>query len=156
MDVDYQPSNEPAPSINPSTDIFQLDVGGFPSTSTILKVVGSSELANRIAFDVVAPVLSIQRGKVYLGKHFLFSIEEQPLIAQLIFLKNHIVPENFQFFVQWISCIHGMAADIDGRNILFAGSDGAELWFSQVLPKINMDNPMTGVLSTLQLAKIGK
>ena len=157
MDVDQQAfAGSSIDVINSPVDAFSLDVGGYPSASTVVRTVGFDKIKNRCAFDVVEPGLKLKLNSVYLGEHLLFVMHEQPLISQLIFLKSHICPENFAFFIEWVKYIHAMASDKNGRDLLFAGCDNAEIWFGQKLPVIDMKSPIQGVLQTLQLAKIGK
>lgn len=135
----------------------QPEAGGYPTTATLLKVLGEG-VKNRLAFDIINPKLNLINDSVFIYTgttvHELFKMNE-PLISQLIYLKPFLCPENFHFFVQWLKQIHARSSDPLGRNILFAGSDKAEEWFTQQLPSIDMANPLQGALQTLQFAKMG-
>lgn len=158
MDVDQPTQVAPIDIISESSplDAFILDVGGFPSPSTIIHTFGMKQVKNRMAFDFIEPSVSIQNDRVYVGNQPLFELHKTPLIAQFIFLKPFLCPENFQFFIEWIKYIHSMASDQETRAMLFGPSYESELWFKQSLPVINMENPLSGLLQTLQYAKIGK
>ena len=141
------------------TEITSLLTGqpatGFPTIASLMHL--GKDLKHRTSIDLVDPKLALRNELAYIQcadgtTRTLFSMDS-PLIDQILCLKHFITPENVEFFVSWIRNLHARCSDHEGRQVLFAGSHDADMWFQQKLPVIDMANPIRGALETIQIAK---
>ena len=117
----------------------------------------------RPTIEIAGPKLVIVEDSVF----FEYAAESRvpyfdlslPLIDQLIFLKYFLVPENGNFYVQWMAYIAAATADPECRASLFAPKDlDADQWFSvQPLPTVDTSNVLqSGLEAAMALKNMAK
>lgn len=119
----------------------------FRSPNQIMSMLGSG-YRTRSAVEFVHPPLTIENDMVLLAGKPLFSLDTA-LICQLIHLKPFLCPENKDFFVAWLRRLNRQMKTEEGRTTAFCGTYEAEAWFDTPQPSIDSENPLEGVLETI-------
>ena len=106
------------------------EIGGFQSPF----IFANAHNARYRTGLEISESLEISNGGVYVMVDkpvLLFMLEEEPLMNQLLHLRNFYAPESYQFFSKWTEWLRQKMSTEEGRRHMFTGPalGKAVTWF---------------------------